>query len=255
MEFSNENTEKIIHPAKNEGKIGAVILASGDSRRFASGQKLLADFHGRPLVEYVFKTALTPWIDTRIAVTRWQEVRNICRALEIPCLFHDKPLLSDTIRLGLSHLAGIPEQIFSENTQRTFSKNAQRTFLENAHGTSSGNMQFLSNAPDACIFLQGDQPLLRSESIKALVLAFRQDQRFCYRLSYGNTAGSPILFPKRFFPELLCLPPDCGGGYVIRKYPDLVKTVEARHPAELLDADTEEALHQLSTLNQPFQEV
>ena len=239
MEFSNENTEKIIHPAKNEGKIGAVILASGDSRRFASGQKLLADFHGRPLVEYVFKTALTPWIDTRIAVTRWQEVRNICRALEFPCLFHDKPLLSDTIRLGLSHLAGIPEQTFSENAQRT----------------SSENMPFLSNAPDACIFLQGDQPLLRSESIKALVLAFRQDQRFCYRLSYGNTAGSPILFPKRFFPELLCLPPDCGGGYVIRKYPDLVKTVEARHPAELLDADTEEALQQLSSLNQPFQEV
>lgn len=239
MEFSNENTEKIIHPSKNAGKIGAVILASGDSRRFASGQKLLADFHGRPLVEYVFKTALTPWIDTRIAVTRWQEVRNICRALEFPCLFHDKPLLSDTIRLGLSHLAGIPEQIFSENAQRT----------------SSENMQFLSNAPDACIFLQGDQPLLRSESIKALVLAFRQDQRFCYRLSYGNTAGSPILFPKRFFPELLCLPPDCGGGYVIRKYPDLVKTVEARHPAELLDADTEEALQQLSSLNQPFQEV
>lgn len=228
MEFSNENTERIIHPAKNAGKIGAVILASGDSRRFASGQKLLADFHGRPLVEYVFKTALTPWIDTRIAVTRWQEVRNICRALEIPCLFHDKPLLSDTIRLGLSHLAGIPEQTFS------------------------GNMQLLSNAPDACIFLQGDQPLLRSESIKALVLAFRQDQRFCYRLSYGNTAGSPILFPKRFFPELLCLPPDCGGGYVIRKYPDLVKTVEAQHPAELLDADTEEALHQLSTVDLLF---
>ena len=239
MEFSNENTEKIIHPSKNAGKIGAVILASGDSRRFASGQKLLADFHGRPLVEYVFKTTLTPWIDTRIAVTRWQEVRNICRALVFPCLFHDKPLLSDTIRLGLSHLAGIPEQTFSENAQRT----------------SSENMQFLSNAPDACIFLQGDQPLLRSESIKALVLAFRQDQRFCYRLSYGNTAGSPILFPKRFFPELLCLPPDCGGGYVIRKYPDLVKTVEARHPAELLDADTEEALQQLSSLNQPFQEV
>lgn len=239
MEFSNENTKKIIHPAKNAGKIGAVILASGDSRRFASGQKLLADFHGRPLVEYVFKTALTPWIDTRIAVTRWQEVRNICRALEIPCLFHDKPLLSDTIRLGLSYLAGISEQTFSENAQRT----------------SSENMQFLSNAPDACIFFQGDQPLLRSESIKALVLAFRQDQRFCYRLSYGNTAGSPILFPKRFFPELLCLPPDCGGGYVIRKYPDLVKTVEARHPAELLDADTEEALQQLSSLNQPFQEV
>lgn len=236
MEFSNENTERIIHPAKNAGKIGAVILASGDSRRFASGQKLLADLHGRPLVEYVFKTALTPWIDARIAVTRWQEVRNICRALEIPCLFHDKPLLSDTIRLGLSYLAGISEQTFSENAQRT----------------SSENMQFLSNAPDACIFLQGDQPLLRSESIKALVLAFRQDQRFCYRLSYGNTAGSPILFPKRFFPELLCLPPDCGGGYVIRKYPDLVKTVEAQHPAELLDADTEEALHQLSTVDLLF---
>lgn len=191
-------------------------MASGAGRRFqgekdaAPRNKLLADFLGRPLITAVLQTALAVPAEARIAVTRAPQVKQLCDGFDFPCLLHDQPQLNDTIRLGLSALSSF--QI------------------------------------DGCLFLQGDQPLLTPDSIKALMHAFRRDQRFIYRLSFGETAGSPVLFPKALFPELLCLPADCGGSYIIKKYPQLVRTVEAHYFWELLDADTPAELERLRTL-------
>ena len=40
----------------------------------------------------------------RIVVTRHKEVADICAQQQIPCLLHDKPYLSDTVRLGTAYI-------------------------------------------------------------------------------------------------------------------------------------------------------
>ncbi len=190
-------------------KIGIVLKASGKSKRFGSN-KLLADFHGKPLIRCALDTIAAlkddAFLVSAVAVTRSVHVQKLCLAQGVPCIFHDLPHLNDTIRIGLNHL------IFA----------------------------------DACIFLQGDQPLLTAHSIKALILAFIKDQRFIYRLSYEGRLGSPVLFPASLFPELLNLPEDCGGNVVIRRHPEMVRLVPCADASELIDADTPETLEKLS---------
>lgn len=185
-------------------------MASGQSRRFEGGNKLLADFHGRPLAEYVLQTARKIPFTSKIVVTRTPEIQTLCRALRFPCLLHDFPGLNDTIRLGL---------------------------------------QALLTAPlDGCLFLQSDQPFLSADSINTLLLAFFADPHFIYRLACGSAVGSPVLFPASLFPALQALPDDCGGNVVLRNHAGLVRTVQAHGPYELLDADTQEELEQLRML-------
>lgn len=81
------------------GNIGCVIMASGMSRRFG-GNKLLAEFCGRPMIEYVL--AVTEGIFTgRVVVTRYPEIAALCENRGIDVILHDLPFRSDTVRLGL----------------------------------------------------------------------------------------------------------------------------------------------------------
>lgn len=189
-------------------KIGCVIMASGMARRFGSN-KLLHDFHGEPMLARILRsTGLAP-IDCRVVVTRHAGIADLCKTEHIPCILHDLPLRSDTVRLGVEHL--------------------------------------LSGSPslDGILFAASDQPCLKAESITALCSAFRNAPENIYRLSFRGTVGNPVIFPKSTFGELLHLPEGEGGGAVIKQHPDLVRTVEASDEKELIDADTPETLQML----------
>ena len=49
-------------------------------------------------------------------------------------------------------------------------------------------------------------------------------------------------FPKWAYAELSALPEGKGGGFIVKKYPERLKTVSAGDPLELMDADTPEDL-------------
>ena len=79
-------------------KIACIILASGVGRRFGAN-KLLTAIDGAPMLQHILDISqgLFP---KRIVVTRHKDVADICAQQQIPCLLHDKPYLSDTVRLG-----------------------------------------------------------------------------------------------------------------------------------------------------------
>ena len=116
-----------------------------------------------------------------------------------------------------------------------------------------------------CMFLPGDQPLLRRETVEAMTALFCREQpsptewqketeREIFRLGAvaendpAPLVGSPVLFGSSFFPELLALPENKGGNILLKKYPAQVRTVCIADSAELLDADTPEVLQQLEPL-------
>ncbi|MGM9582123.1 MAG: nucleotidyltransferase family protein, partial [Phascolarctobacterium sp.] len=78
--------------------LGCIIMASGHSARFGSN-KLLQDFHGQPLIQYILNTTQDLFAQ-RVVVTRYSKIAKLCHEQGIPYLLHDKPYLNDTIRLG-----------------------------------------------------------------------------------------------------------------------------------------------------------
>lgn len=235
-----------------------------NARFLSAGYKLLADFHGEPLLAPVLRTASMPLIRSRIAVTRSSDVRYLCQTFDFPCILHDQPLLSDTICIGLLHLCGISETSTQQKhlSLHSISENALQqpdisvTILPlycatpetptQQHNIPEIDLPPHRDIPDACLFLQGDQPLVSPVSIEALILAFASDPQKIYRLAAHGTPGSPVLFPRTFFQELLQLPPDRGGNVVIRRHPEAVRLIEAQDARELLDADTPEDLRALA---------
>ena len=208
--------------------VGCVIMASGLSRRFGAN-KLLADFCGQPMLCRAFAATATPGIAARIVVTRSEEVQALCRTQGVPVLLHSLPGRNDTVRLGLSAL--------------------------------------LEQLPElsGCMFLPGDQPLLRRETVEVMTKRFCREQpapaewqketeREIFRLGFrvrndpSPLTGSPVLFEKGLFQELLTLPQGMGGSVLLRKYPAHVHTVYIADRNELADADTPEALAQLEAL-------
>ena len=201
--------------------VGCVIMASGLARRFGSN-KLLADFGDRPLLCRALEVTATPALAARVVVTRSAEVKTLCDAQAVPCLLHSLPGRNDTVRLGLEAL--------------------------------------LEQCPNlaGCIFLPGDQPLLQRETLEALITAFAQTQketeraifRLGARAAHGpdTVVGSPVLFGCGYFPTLRTLPEGKGGSVVLKAHPEQVQIVYAQRREELLDADTPEALEELSAI-------
>ena len=146
--------------------------------------------------------------DARIVVTRHADVAEICRSLSIPVVLHELPHRNDTVRLGLEALGDV----------------------------------------DCCMFVPGDQPLLRRCTVEIMLENWRTFQKLIFRPSFEDIPGSPVLFPRWAFPELLALPEGKGGGYVAQKYPDSVHTVQVTTAFELADADTPETLELLKGL-------
>lgn len=208
--------------------VGCVIMASGLSRRFGAN-KLLADFCGQPMLCRAFAATATPGIAARIVVTRSEDVQALCKTQGVPVLLHSLPGRNDTVRLGLSAL--------------------------------------LEQLPElsGCMFLPGDQPLLRRETVEVMAERFcheqtspaewqKETEREIFRLGFrvrndpSPLTGSPVLFEKGLFQELLTLPQGMGGSVLLRKYPAHVHTVYIADRNELADADTPEALAQLEAL-------
>ena len=144
----------------------------------------------------------------RVVVTRHQDIAKLCKDLGVDVILHDMPHRSDTVRLGLE-------------------------FLGNVVG---------------CLFLPGDQPLLRRETIEGMVRQWHENKSTIMRPYHNETPGSPVLFPQWAFPELLDLPEGKGGGWVIKQHPECVKAFLVEDPYQLTDADTPETLELLRSL-------
>lgn len=91
-------------------KIGCVLMASGQGKRFGSN-KLLAEFRGKMLIEHIL-VCTEDLFDRRVVVTRTAEVEQLCRERGIPVIFHDLPDRSDTVRLGVEAMKEMDACVF-----------------------------------------------------------------------------------------------------------------------------------------------
>lgn len=141
-----------------------------------------------------------------LIVTRSAEVKALADREGFACVLHDGPKKSDTMHTGLEQLD--PELA-------------------------------------GYLFMPGDQPLVRPESLRKMTEQFLHCPDRAVRLGFGDMAGSPVLFPGACREKLMAYTGDRGGMEVIKKERIPCDTVQAGYEWELWDVDTPEKMEKV----------
>ena len=182
--------------------IAAVILAAGASKRFGQSKQLL-DWQGKPLVSHVADVALDAGLDPVIVVLGHRPEETYYALGERPVQklinWHWEEGMSTSVRTGL---AAVPPH---------------------AQGA---------------LFMQCDQPLVGADLLLALVDTFQRSEGKIVHPVHDGRRGTPVLFPRRFFPELAAVTGDQGGRDVIGRHAAETTTLTVDDPVVLTDVDT-----------------
>ena len=184
-------------------KIGAVILAAGESSRFGR-PKQLVQFRGTSLVRRVVDAAKDANCSA-IVVVLGSKREQIERELK------------ET------------DAIVAENKDwRRGIGSSIRVGLESA----------VNQAPDieAIVLLACDQPFLKTDTIECLIAMRGKTKKAIVASSYSETLGVPALFDRSCFQELLTLDDETGAKAIILSNRERV--AELLFPEGNIDIDT-----------------
>ena len=167
--------------------------------------KLLEDLGGRPVILRTVESLIAAGL-APLAVTRSEAVATMMRRAGVACIRHDGPLKSDTMRAGL---------------------------------------EALSPGAEGFLFMPADQPLVAPDTLRRLAARFLENPSRAVRLGYGDTPGSPVLFPAACRNALLAYRGDRGGADVLKSQRIPCDIVQVSHPWELWDVDTPEGMERV----------
>jgi molybdenum cofactor cytidylyltransferase len=189
-------------------RIAAVVLAAGRSTRMRGPNKLLAEIARRPLVRIVAEEALASRADPVIVVAGHQraEVEKALAGLRVR-IVHNPDFaegLGTSLRAGI---AAVPAD------------------------------------SDAAIVCLGDMPRVDATLMNRLIAAFDPDRgALAVVPTFEGKRGNPVLWSRRFFPDLMAIEGDVGARHLIGRYSEAVAEVPVDGKAALIDVDTPEAL-------------
>lgn len=189
--------------------IAAVVLAAGRSRRMAPHNKLLiADRTGKPMIARVVDNVLSS---------------------------KARPILVVT-----GHMADEIERALGGRPVRYVHA------AEYAAGLSASLKAGIASVPpeaSAALVCLGDMPLVTGRMIDRLLEAYDADEgRRIVLPTFRGKQGNPMLWDRRFFPEILGLAGDSGARALLARHLEEVAEVEMGEDAVLRDFDTTDAL-------------
>lgn len=189
--------------------VAAVLLAAGASRRFGAADKLLADVGGEALAVRVARRLGEAGIAPVVAVVRQPD--DAVAAALAPWIHHF------AINPGADDGMG---------------------------GSIATGIATLGPAASGALIVPADMPGLTADLIIRLVTAFAAHghDRILHPVLADGAQRNPVLWPRRFFPELAALSGPRGGKALLARHaPDAV-VVPVAHPDEVADLDTPDDL-------------
>ncbi len=190
-------------------RVAGIVLAAGRSSRMAPHNKLLVpDRAGRPMVARVVDNLLSSAARPVIVVTghRAEEVR--------------------------AAVAGRPVQVVHAP--------------DYADGLSASLRAGIAAVPveaSAALVCLGDMPLVTGRMIERLIEAYDPDEgRSVVVPTCRGKIGNPVLWDRRFFPDIAGLVGDVGARPLLERHSEYVAQVELGTDAVLRDFDTVESL-------------
>jgi molybdenum cofactor cytidylyltransferase len=188
-----------------------IILAAGNSSRMGTPKQSLS-FNGRTLLEVVTDAALQTLIQPVIVILGAHA---------------DKLIHAESCKKGLLYLV-------NENWHEGM-----------ASSIAFGVRALLSKFPGVkdVIISVCDQPYIDSEVFKGLADKRLKSGMNIIAAKYGQTIGTPVLFNKKYFYQLVELKGDNGAKQIVKMHPEDVETVP--FPLGHMDIDTDTDYHNL----------
>ena len=190
---------------------GVIILAAGESSRLGSPKQLLV-YSGATLLQHSIEVAQSSDAGLVVVVLGANaalihaDLKHVTANVVVNSAW--KEGMASTIRCGLQTLLDLNPQT------------------------------------EAVILMVADQPFVTAGLLNNLMVVNRKEQCSIVASKYGTTFGTPVLFSKRFFPEVLELTGDAGAKSLVRKY--MNETAFVPFPKGDIDIDTVEDYKSLS---------
>jgi molybdenum cofactor cytidylyltransferase len=189
--------------------VAAVVLAAGTSTRMAPYNKLLVtDPHGKPMIARVVDNVLSSAARPVIVVTGHRQADIRAALGGRPIAFVEAETYADGLAASLrAGIASVPAEAA------------------------------------AAIVCLGDMPLVTGRAIDRLLAAYDPDEgRSIVLPTHQGRQGNPILWDRRYFPEILALSGDSGARKLLAFHMEQVTEVALDHDAVLRDFDTVDSL-------------
>jgi molybdenum cofactor cytidylyltransferase len=194
--------------AGEDRRFAAVILAAGRSTRMGGPNKLVAEIGGRPLVRIAAEQALKSKARPVVVVTGHErdKVEKALHGLNVTTVHN--PSFADGLSTSLrTGIAALPADA------------------------------------DGAIVMLADMPQVEAGLIDRLIAGFDPAKGALIAVPViEGKRGNPVLWSRRFFPELMALEGDVGARHLIVRYPEAVVEISATSRAALVDVDTPDAL-------------
>jgi molybdenum cofactor cytidylyltransferase len=195
-------------PVVTGHNIAAIVLAAGRSTRMGGPNKLLAEIGGRPLVRIAVEQALASRAKPVIVVTG-----------------HERERVEAALK-------GLPVQLVHNPD-----------FAVGLGGSVRTGIAAVPAAADGAIVCLGDMPQVDAPLIDRLIAGFAPEQgALAVVPTIDGQRGNPVLWARRFFPDLMAIEGDVGARNLINRYGEAVVEVPVTGKGALVDVDTPEAL-------------
>jgi molybdenum cofactor cytidylyltransferase len=180
-----------------------ILFAAGLSTRMAKN-KLLLNLEGEPLVRKTASLYLSSGAGKVYVVTGYQseEAQDALAGLPVSFVYNGKFASGKSTSIA----AGI------------------RALPEDSLGV---------------MFAQADMPFISVETINFLLESFRPGSGAILIPTFRGQMGSPKIFDRRYFPELLALTGDSTGSVLFFRHSASLRLVEVQDSGVLLDIDND----------------
>lgn len=192
----------------SDGRIAAVILAAGKSRRLRQPKQLI-QLAGESLLRRTARLAVEAGC-APVFVVLGYEAERMCPELN-----------------GLA-----VQPLTNEN------------WAEGMGASVRCGVAAAQGAADGVLLLVCDQPRLSADHVRALLTRHEETGALITASAYGGRLGVPAVFAAQFFAELLQIHGDRGARQVIEQHGDAVQVVE--WPEGALDIDWPEHVRQIT---------
>lgn len=193
------------HPVHElQRRVGVIVLAAGMSTRMGRSKPLLP-WDGRTVIETIVARLIAARPAEIVVVTGYQ---------------------GDQVARVLTDL---PVRI------------VHNPDFEHGEMLSSlkAGLRALPDSMAACLVVMGDQPFIDGRVVGRVLTAYAEGQGDIVAPVYRGQRGHPVLFDRRFWPDLLDLERGAPRD-VIRRYADHLATVPVETDSILRDIDTPE---------------
>ena len=184
--------------------ISATILAAGSSERMEEANKLLLPYRSEALIKIVSKMLIDSLLDPIFIVTGYE---------------HDK-----VVKLLPKSLDNI---IYNKDWRKGMSRSIYKA-ISSLPANIDGNMIVL-----------GDMPLITVKTLNELKSVFLSNngEKIIYAEYFGKQAN-PVIFPKKYFKEMLLLKGDNGCKDIISQNRKNALGVSVDSSEVIFDCDT-----------------